>query len=202
MNPIWSRFFLFFMFLRGQVVMKRELQSKRLHLVQTENKHAPALFAFWTNPVVTRFLNMDSFSTLDEVKTIITLSNQLAEINQAIRYTIFLGNTNRIIGSCGFNYMDFENGRAEIGYDLGNEYWGEGYGSEAVLTLIDYWFHGLGMNRVEAKVDPRNSQSIKLLETLGFQFEGLLRQSERCEQEYIDVRMYSKLKNDPDARRK
>lgn len=184
------------MILRGQVVMKPELQSKRLNLVQTENKHASALFVFWTDPVVTRYMNIDSFSTLDEVTQIITLSNQLAEINQAIRYTIFIRNTNTIIGSCGFNYMDFENGRAEIGYDLGQDYWGEGYGSEAVLTLIDYWFRILDMNRVEAKVDPENSQSIKLLEKLGFQFEGLLRQSERCREEYIDVRMYSKLKND------
>ena len=181
--------------------MKRELQSKRLNLIQTENKHAPSLFVFWTDPEVTRYMNIDSFSTLDEVREIVTLSNQLAEINQAIRYTIFIRNTNRIVGSCGFNYMDFENGRAEISYDLGKGYWGEGYGSEVVLTLIDYWFHGLGMNRVEAKVDPRNSQSIKLLETVGFQLEGLLRQSERCKQEYIDVKMYSKLKNDPDIRR-
>lgn len=181
--------------------MKRELQSKRLNLIQTENKHAPALFVFWTDPEVTRYMNIDSFSTLDEAMEMITLSNRLTEINQAIRYTILMKSTNKIIGSCGFNYIDFENGRAEIGYDLGKEHWGEGYGAEAVLTLIDYWFSGLGMNRVEAKVDPKNSQSVKLLEKLGFQLEGLLRQSERAKEGYIDVMMYSKLKNDPDKRR-
>ncbi|MCQ6275047.1 GNAT family N-acetyltransferase [Bacillus sp. V3B] len=177
--------------------MKTELQSKRLTLIQTENQHASELFVFWTDPDVTRFMNMDLVSTIDEVMDMITLSNRLAEINQAIRYTMLIRNTNEIIGSCGFNYIDFENGRAEIGYDLGKGYWGEGYGSEAVWTLIDYWFHVLGMNRVEAKVDPENSQSIKLLEKVGFQFEGRLRQSEKSKEEYKDVMMYSKLKSDP-----
>jgi len=176
--------------------MNSELQSNRLQLIQSQILHAPTLFDYWTDPEVTKFMNMESLSTIADVIDMIDLFTQLATINQAIRYTILIKNTNEIIGSCGFNYVDFENGRAEIGYDLGKDYWGKGYASESVYALMNYWFHDLGLNRIEAKVEPKNNQSILLLEKSGFQFEGVLRQSERSKDGYIDVMMYSKLKND------
>ncbi|RCK09650.1 N-acetyltransferase [Bacillus licheniformis] len=53
--------------------------------------------------------------------------------------------------------IDQENGRAEIGYDLGRNHWGKGFASEAVKKLIDYGFTSLNLNRIEAK---------KIMETL------------------------------------
>lgn len=51
---------------------------------------------------------------------------------------------------------------------------GKGYGREAVGMLIERLFEE-GQRRVFADVDPDNQGSIKLLETLGFKFEGRLR---------------------------
>ena len=176
--------------------MQSELQSKRLILIQSDVSHASDLFAFWTDPEVSKFMNMEPITTVDEVIDRIDFMNQLAAMNQSIRYTIFLKESNQIIGSCGFNYIDFENERAEIGYDLGKEYWGNGFGFEAVSALMSYWFHDLGLNRLEARVIPENLPSNRLLNGLGFHFEGILRQSEKSNGDFIDIMMYSRLKKD------
>ena len=176
--------------------MLAELKSKRLILIQSEASHASELFSIWKDPEVSKFMNIESLSTIDEVVDLITFTNQLAVMNQSIRYTIILKESNEIIGGCGFNEIDFENERAEIGYELRKEYWGKGFASEAVSALMCYWFHYLGLNRLEARVISENLPSIRLLNSLGFHFEGLLRQSEKSNGNFIDVRVYSKLKTD------
>ena len=175
--------------------MNIKLQSKRLQLIQSEYKHAPALFAFWKDPEVTRFMNIESCNHVEEVIELIDLLNLLAAEKKAIRYTIIVKDTNEIIGSCGFNDVDYDNARAEVGYDLGRNYWGKGYATEAVSTLMNYGFNELHLNRIEARVVPKNEPSITLLERLGFQYEGTLRQFEKINGDYTDVGIYSKLKN-------
>ena len=70
--------------------MKSELKSKRLILIQSDVSHASDLFAFWTDLEVSKFMNMESLSTQDEVIDMIDLTNQLAAMNQSIRYTVFI----------------------------------------------------------------------------------------------------------------
>jgi ribosomal-protein-alanine N-acetyltransferase len=157
---------------------------------------APFLFAFWSDPIVTKFMNIEPFQTIEETEEMIMVLTNLALKNRAIRYSILLKESNQIIGSCGFNYMDHENARAEIGYDLGKDFWGKGYASEAILNLINDGFNERNINRIEAKVDPQHSRSIKVLEKLGFSLEGTLRQYERSKDTFIDLHMFSKLKNE------
>jgi RimJ/RimL family protein N-acetyltransferase len=47
---------------------------------------------------------------------------------------------------------------------------------EAIAALLDLAFGRLGLNRIEADVDPRNERSLAVLERLGFRREGLLRE--------------------------
>lgn len=104
--------------------------------------------------------------------------------------------TNEIIGTCGFNSIDFENAKAEIGYDIAKAYWGMGYAPESIRALLNYAFETLKLNRIEAKVEPANVNSIKVLQKLKFTFEGTLRQYEKSKGNFIDINMYSLLKTD------
>lgn len=126
----------------------------------------------------------------------IELLHKLATENQAIRYSITEAESGRIIGSCGFNALDYDNAKTEIGYDLSRECWGKGYVPEALRALIDYAFDTLGFNRIEAKAQPANINSIKVLQKLNFSLEGILRQSERSKGSFIDLCMYSRLATD------
>ncbi|TKI91645.1 GNAT family N-acetyltransferase, partial [Bacillus wiedmannii] len=65
--------------------------------------------------------------------------------------------------------------RAEIGYELDDTYWGQGYATEALQAILTYGFETLQLIRIAAVVYVENKASQKLLSKAGFQEEGLLR---------------------------
>lgn len=75
-------------------------------------------------------------------------------------------------------------------------FWGKGYAPEAILSLMDYAFSTLEFNRIEAKVESENINSIKVLQKLNFTFEGTMRKCEKSNEKFIDLSIYSKLITD------
>ncbi|ATP40953.1 GNAT family N-acetyltransferase [Solibacillus sp. R5-41] len=173
-----------------------ELNTQRLHLRRMEVSDSYSLFKIWSDPDVTKFMNISSFTHEAQAKEIIELFDDLAQANEAIRFSMIERNSNELIGTCGFNSIDFENAKTEIGYDLAKAYWGMGYAPEGISALLNYAFETLKLNRIEAKVEPANVNSIKVLEKLNFTFEGTLRQYEKSKGNFIDIKMYSLLKTD------
>ncbi|MEC0239954.1 GNAT family protein [Paenibacillus dokdonensis] len=176
--------------------MTTELQTERLYLRKMKLSDSPSLFNTWSDPDVTKFMNINCFTDENQAKDMINLLDELSQDNKAIRYSIIEIESNEIIGSCGFNSLDFENEKAEIGFDIGRAFWGRGYAPEAISSLLNYAFSSLKLNRIEAKVEPENVNSIKVLQKLNFTFEGTLRQYERVNGKFIDINIYSKLKTD------
>lgn len=172
------------------------LSTKRLTLRKMELADAAMLFQIWSNPEVTKFMNIDHFTDQTEARDMIVLLNNLAEEQKAIRYSIIEAESNRIIGSCGFNSLDLDHAKAEIGYDIHFDFWGNGYASEAISCLIDNAFHHLKLHRLEAKVQPENINSAKVLKKLKFTLEGTLRESEKSKGKWIDLDLYSLLATD------
>lgn len=101
-----------------------------------------------------------------------------------------------MIGTCGYLNYENEHNRIEIGYDLKPEYWGKGIMQEALSSIIHFAFTSMGINKIEAKVEPENISSIRLLEKLNFCQEGVLRQHEFENGKYIDLAILSILKSE------
>lgn len=156
---------------------------------------AHSLFKIWSDPKVTKFMNIINFTHEEQAKEMIELFDQFAEEYKAIRLTIIEKESNEIIGSCGFNSFDVKSATTEIGYDLAKAYWGKGYAPESISALIDYAFTTLDINRIEAKVEPGNINSIKVLEKLNFTFEGTFQEYEESKESSYDINVYSLLKN-------
>ncbi|NUU64146.1 GNAT family N-acetyltransferase [Paenibacillus agri] len=169
------------------------LETERLHLRKMDVSDSSSLFKIWSDPEVTKFMNVSCFTDEHQAIEMINLLDDLSQDLKAIRFSIINKESNEIIGSCGYNSLDFENEKAEIGYDIAKSFWGKGYASEALSSLLDYAFSSLKLNRIEAKVDPQNVNSIKLLQKLNFTFEGTLRQYERVDGKFNDLNVYSKL---------
>ncbi len=176
--------------------MMTELHTKRLYLRKMKESDAPSLFSIWSDPDVTKFMNVSNFTNENQANEMIKLLDRLAQSNEAIRFSIIELESTTIIGSCGYNSLDFENAKAEIGYDIAKACWGQGYASEAIYSLVEYAFTKLAFNRIEAKVHPENVNSIKVLQKLNFTFEGTLRQTERVNGQFHDLNIYSKLRTD------
>ncbi len=177
-------------------VLITELQTQRLHLRQMKESDSLSMFKIWSDPNVTKFMNISNFTDENQAKDMIHFLNELAQNNKALRFTIIEKDSNQIIGSCGYNSLDFENSKTEIGYDISKSFWGKEYAPEAISALLDYAFTHLKLNRVEAKVEPENVNSIKVLQKLQFTFEGTLRKSEISAGKLIDLNIYSKLITD------
>lgn len=105
-----------------------------------------------------------------------------------------------IIGTCTLASIDRDNRRAEIGFALAQQYWGRGLIQRALPTVIDFAFERLRLHRIGADADPRNAASIRTLEKLGFQREGLLRECYFHLGEIQDAMLFGLLQQDWDRR--
>lgn len=170
---------------------KQMVKTERLFLSEMTLADTEILFGYWSDDSVTRYMNIEPFQSLQPVEEMIRMLRQLEIEGKALRCVIILQTTGEIIGTCGFNYIDHENQRAEIAYDLGMRFWKHGYATEAVQSLMKWGIESFNLHRMEAKVDPRNEASISLLEKLDFQEEGILQDYEKIGTEYQDVKLFS-----------
>ncbi len=83
---------------------------------------------------------------------------------------------------------------AEIGYWLGEKYWGQGITTQAVKLVTKYGFEKLGLRRIYAFVFIWNKASAKVLEKSGFKYEGRLKKHAKKGNRFLDDFLYAKIK--------
>lgn len=173
------------------------LETDRLILKELNYKDLNTLFQYWSDDEVTKYMNIDSFTSTKQVEDMVNLLNDLFQNKQAIRWGIFEKKNNQLIGTCGYNTgFNKEACIGEIGYDLGKMYWGHGYMQEALRSIINYGFIELNLNRIEGYVILGNAKSENTLDKLGFKKEGILREHGCYKDNYWDECIYSLLKRE------
>lgn len=83
-------------------------------------------------------------------------------------YAVVLNN--KVIGKIYFSDCDY--GNYEIGYTFNRNYQGRGYACESVIGMMKYAFSVLGVRRIFAEIDTRNTKSIRLVERVGMRKEA------------------------------
>lgn len=102
----------------------------------------------------------------------------------------------RVIGSIGvFRCDNIHSRTAEMGYYIGEAYWGNGYGTSAVKQVCEYVFNHTDIIRIFAEPFAKNMASCRVLEKAGFQFEGTLHSNAVKNGEVLDMKMYARIKN-------
>lgn len=101
----------------------------------------------------------------------------------------------KAVGGIGFvKGNDVERIGAELGYWLGEPYWGGGIMTSAVKEAVEYAFRHLSVSRIFAGVFEHNTASMKVLEKAGFTKEGVLKKAAIKNEEIIDLHLYAILK--------
>jgi len=100
---------------------------------------------------------------------------------------------NKIIGSMGSGTIDYENNSTEIGYWIGKEYWGKGYGTKALNLFIKELNKKHKLKRIVARSATFNPGSYKILEKCGFKLEGTQKKVIKGKTKYHDLFVYSKI---------
>ena len=173
-----------------------QIETDNLVLRRISVEDAPVLYKYWSDQEVTKHLVLEPFKNLTEVIDMINLLNGLLEKNEGIRWGITKKEDNKVVGTCGFHNIKTEHLRAEMGYELGKEYWGQGIMAEALLAIISYGFNEMKFNRIESFVNSGNDKSVAILEKIGFQLDGMLREYEFARGKFIDQYCYSLLKKE------
>ncbi|MCO5141849.1 MAG: GNAT family N-acetyltransferase [Oligoflexia bacterium] len=133
-----------------------------------------------------------SFLTKSNFKKILKSQLKMRASDKFYDLSIFDQRTNEIIGFVAI--MDVNRGlgqSAYIGYFINNNYWGFGYGKEAVYALIDIAFRDLKLHRIEAGIEPTNRRSIMLARSIGLRKEGLKKRAVFLRNKWNDLVIYS-----------
>jgi ribosomal-protein-alanine N-acetyltransferase len=152
---------------------------------------------------VTRFLYWGPFNAAQS-KKFIQRAVDLAAVPVRRKYIEVIENlSGELMGYLFLNVKSFINSEAEITYCLKKEFWGQGFGSEALKLFLEFAYHKLQLNRIFARVDEENLRSIRMLEKNGFVYEGKLRQDAFIKGKFRDSLIYSQLANEfvPDSKK-
>jgi [ribosomal protein S5]-alanine N-acetyltransferase len=169
------------------------LDTERLRLRPIGRGDLPFVLQHFLDPAVQRFLLDDEpIQTAEQAAAILDfyLSAPQPTYN---RWVIMRRHDCRPIGTCGFHRWSRQHHRAEVGYDLGPAFQGQGYMTEALAAMVAHGFAQLGLHRIEAIVAPENTRSAALLTRSGFQCEGTLRDYFYSGGRYHDHLLFARL---------
>lgn len=153
------------------------LETERLILRRFTPDDADAMFRNWAgDPEVTRFLSWPTHTDVSVSRAVIDSWTKEYEKPNYYSWAIVLKEINEPIGSISAVFCRDDLRLVEIGYCIGQKWWHRGYTSEALAELIRFFFEDVGMNRIEAKHDPRNPNSGKVMLKCGMKYEGTTRQ--------------------------
>jgi ribosomal-protein-serine acetyltransferase len=102
----------------------------------------------------------------------------------------------RIVGVAGFHSIDWTNRNTSIGYWLAEHAQGKGTMTTIVRALVDHAFTEWTLHRVEIHCAPANHRSRAIPERLGFREEGILRDTELINKQYLDSVVYGVLEEE------
>jgi ribosomal-protein-alanine N-acetyltransferase len=166
-----------------------EISTPRLRLRALELDDAPAFHAYAFDPEVARFLPWRPHGSELLAKGLLRVLMQPEFLNWAVTKPP----ADQAIGMVFLHEFSRQHQRAEIAFNLARAHWGQGLATEAAGAVLQFAFHQLGLNRVEARCMLENSSSRKVLEKLGMSCEGTMRKVLQRYDGFHDMELFATL---------
>ncbi|AFM05252.1 acetyltransferase, ribosomal protein N-acetylase [Bernardetia litoralis DSM 6794] len=142
-----------------------QLETERLILNSLSYKDIPKITAYLQNPKISEnVINIPfPYSEKDAIFWI-NLGNQGRESKEVYNFAIRLKEDEKLnfIGAIGIR-LDKKHNKAELGYWLGEPFWGKGFMSEATKRIIKFGFEILELNKINATHFLHNPASGKIM---------------------------------------
>lgn len=193
------------------------IQTPRLLIRPVLLDDCDALFAYRSDTETNQFLSLIPQDVEDIRQFILRSSPEMNIPNTWFQLAIVLKESGTVIGDVGIHFLgsgansesgsgansdsgagtsgssdsDSENKQAELGYTLHKDFRGMGYATEAISAIIDYLIFDLKKHRITASIDPSNTNSIRLIERLGFRKEAHFKQSLLFHGKWVDDVIYA-----------
>lgn len=161
----------------GSKIRSMEIVTERLLLREIQESDWWDVLAYQSDP---RYLQYRTWRerTPEDVQAFLEkfICQQGEEPRTHFPLAITLKPSPRLIGICGIRKRTPETHQAELGYELSHNYWERGYATEAGQALLEFGFAELQLHRISAWCIADNIASVRVMEKLGMQREGRLRE--------------------------
>jgi [ribosomal protein S5]-alanine N-acetyltransferase len=172
------------------------IKALRVNLRHLEESDTDSLFEIFSDTEALRYWNTPPFRERAEAAQLLAEINDNFRQKALFQWGVARAGDNKIIGTSTLFRLDDQSRRAEIGYILNRRFWGNGFITEALTALVGFAFEKMNLHRIEADIDPRNAASRRVVERLGFQKEGHLRERWIVGDEIQDTLFYGLLRSD------
>jgi RimJ/RimL family protein N-acetyltransferase len=153
----------------------------------------PALFEIFGDAEAMRYWSRPAMADIAEAEALLRDILRHDEAGTLFQWGIARREDDLVIGTCTLYRIELEHRRAELGYIVRRDHWGRGLAGEALTALLNHAFDTMRLHRLEADIDPRNAASVRLVERLGFKWEGQLRERYFVAGDIQDSAMYGLL---------
>ena len=172
------------------------LHTERLVLRMVGLDDAPMLAAYRSDPHVARYQDWPLPYTADQATESIRRQAHLAGPTVGESVQVAIEHDGAMIGDLYVGIGDVVDGGAQatFGYTLAAAHQGRGFALEAAEAMVDALFEHTPVHRIEAKLDPLNIASMRVLDLLGFSHEGVARRSVPIRGEWLDDLRYGLLR--------
>ncbi|MGC5774587.1 GNAT family N-acetyltransferase [Paenibacillus pabuli] len=172
----------------------RLLETKRIYLRPFESTDVNTYFPGLFDAEMRRLTGTQNSFTRAQVERYI---ENAAQDDSRLMLLIALQENDQIIGDIALMDMHTKNRSAHIRIAIDQaEHQGKGYGSEALLLMLDYGFGICNLHRIELEVYAFNERAIRTYEKLGFLREGVRRDALYYNHQYHDAIQMSMLENE------
>lgn len=151
-----------------------EIRTERLVLRRFTVEDAPKMFENWaSDPEMTKYMTWQPYEEVGAVADYLRGVTEQYDRDDSYHWCIALKENDEPIGAVSAVHVYDLVQSVEIGYGIGRRFWHQGYTSEAMQAVMDFFFDQVGVNRVEARHDPRNPHSGAVMKKCGMRYEGM-----------------------------
>lgn len=173
------------------------LTTDRLLLRDFEEDDWPTVLAYQKDPRYLRYYHWTE-RTEEDVRAFVQrfIDHQHEQPRIKFQLAIVLKTEGRLIGNCGVRLDKPGDLVGELGYEINPDYWGHGYATEAARAMLAFGFRELRLHRISSYCIAENSASARVLQKVGMQQEGRLRENEWIKGLWWDTLMFGILEQE------
>ncbi len=161
------------------------IEGMLVNLRAREESDAPAFHRWFNDREMTRFIG-EGFPAVSMGRQREIVQTMKDDATRRL-YSIMLKD-DTLIGNCELRNIHAVARSAEIGIVIGEkDYWGKGYGGEAMELLLRVGFDGLNLHRIWLTVAAFNERGIRSYSRVGFREEGRFRDARFIDGRYADT---------------
>ena len=170
------------------------IKTERLLLRQFIASDLENVYKGLSDPEIIKYYGV-SYKTLEDTKAQMQFFVDLEKEGTGIWWAVCSLDNKTFYGAGGLNSLNKVHKKAEIGFWLLTEFWGQGIMTEVMPIICNYGFDNLELHRIEGLVETDNLNCKNAMKKLDFKLEGTMKDCEVKNGKFISLDIYAKFKN-------